>query len=197
MLHQYMKLKAFSELTRNRESDNSGLNQTFQHIMNSQLQLNSQTEKVHTKLAVPSILQYNTQPNITFVESNVNSGQINAIIKEAAATYHIDEKLISSVIRAESNFNNDSISHAGAKGLMQLMPETARELGVQDVFNPRDNIFGGTKYLRQMLERYDGDPVLALAAYNAGPGNVDKYGGVPPFKETQNYVEKVMNSYLS
>jgi Rod binding domain-containing protein len=112
------------------------------------------------------------------------------LIDEAAQTHNVDSALIASVIRAESSGNANAVSGAGAKGLMQLTDSTAQYLGVEDSLDPKENIMGGAKYLRQLMDKY-GDIRLALAAYNAGPGNVDKYGGVPPFKETTAYVAKV------
>ncbi|WP_312095473.1 lytic transglycosylase domain-containing protein [Niallia sp.] len=129
--------------------------------------------------------------------SSTSTSDFDEMIKTAAEKYNLPEKLISSVIKVESNFNPNATSYAGASGLMQLMPSTAKSLGVENVFNPLDNIMGGSKYLKQMLEKYDGNVELALAAYNAGPGNVDKYGGIPPFKETQNYVNKVTQHYMA
>ena len=118
------------------------------------------------------------------------------IISQAAALYKLPEKLIKSVIKQESNFNPSATSYAGASGLMQLMPATAKSLGVTDATDPEQNVMAGSKYLSQMMSRYGGDVKMALAAYNAGPGNVDKYKGIPPFSETQNYVQKVFSSYI-
>jgi soluble lytic murein transglycosylase-like protein len=113
------------------------------------------------------------------------------IIAEAAAAYDLDPELIRAVMRAESAFNPMVVSPAGAQGLMQLMPALAEEMGVDDAFDPRENIMGGAKYLRWLLDRNRGNIPLTLAGYNAGPTIVSKYRKVPPFRETQNYVKRI------
>ena len=121
--------------------------------------------------------------------------ELDKYFKEAAEQYQVDIKLLKAIAYCESNFNPNAVSRAGAIGIMQLMPATATELGVSDSYNARQNILGGAKLISQLLERYDGNTSLALAAYNAGSGNVEKYGGIPPFTETQNYVKKVLARY--
>jgi hypothetical protein len=120
---------------------------------------------------------------------------IDRSIAKASRKYDLPESLIRGVIRFESAFRADAVSPAGAQGLMQLMPATARELGVVDPFDVQQNIDGGSRYLRKMLDLFDGDVEKALAAYNAGPGTVRKYDGIPPYRETRRYVEKVVSYY--
>ena len=128
--------------------------------------------------------------------TNVSSNSdYDTIIKKAAQTYGIPEKMIKSVIKQESGFNSNATSSVGAGGLMQLMPGTAKYLGVSNVYDAEQNVMGGTKYLKQLYDKFDGNYSLMLAAYNAGPGAVTKYGGIPPYKETTNYVNNIMNTY--
>lgn len=124
-------------------------------------------------------------------QAKTKTTTLDAIFQKAADTYHVDVNLLKSMAKAESEFHNNSTSHCGAKGIMQLMPATAKYLGVKDPYDPEQNIMGGAKYISRLLKQYNGNVNLALAAYNAGSGNVKKYGGIPPFKETQNYVRKI------
>lgn len=123
---------------------------------------------------------------------NVPGHPVEKSVQQAAAKYNLSPELIRGVIRAESNYKVDAVSSAGAKGLMQLMPETAKELGVSNPFDIRQNVDGGARYLRQMLDRFGGDLRLALAAYNAGPGAVEQFNGDVPFAETRQYVQRVL-----
>lgn len=120
---------------------------------------------------------------------------LNQVVDSASAAYHLDPDLVNSVIHAESGFNVHAVSPKGARGLMQLMPGTASKLGVNDVFDPEANVTGGSRYLRELLERYNFDLVKALAAYNAGPQRVEQYQGVPPFRETHAYVARIVHEY--
>jgi soluble lytic murein transglycosylase-like protein len=120
---------------------------------------------------------------------------LNELVNAASGTYRLDPDLVNSVIRAESGFNVRAVSPKGAQGLMQLMPQTASQLGVQNAFDPRANVEGGTRYLRELLERYDFDLIRALAAYNAGPQRVEQYGGVPPYYETKAYVARIVRDF--
>lgn len=122
--------------------------------------------------------------------NSYTSGELDSIFEEAANSYGVSSIILKSIAKAESGFNPSAVSNAGAVGIMQLMPSTAAALGVSNSYDARENIMGGAKYISQLLSNYQGNISLALAAYNAGSANVDKYGGIPPFTETQNYVKK-------
>lgn len=129
-----------------------------------------------------------------YLQKKAFSGKdrIDTAIEKASRAYHIPANIIKGIIKAESGFNEKAVSRCGAMGLMQLMPETARELGVSDPFDVEENISGGVKYFRKMLDMFNGNLVHAIAAYNAGPGAVMKHKGIPPYKETRNYVQRVL-----
>ncbi|HSA05570.1 MAG TPA: lytic transglycosylase domain-containing protein [Candidatus Gastranaerophilales bacterium] len=126
-------------------------------------------------------------------DEKFNRKELNQLIEKYSRKNNLDKDLVSAVIKAESGFNPKAVSPAGAQGLMQLMPATAKGLGVEDPFDPEQNISGGTKYLSNLIHKYN-SVELGLAAYNAGPGSVNKYGGIPPYAETQNYVRKILKS---
>lgn len=125
-----------------------------------------------------------------------NRTKIEELISRVSKKHGVDEKLVNALVKQESGFNPNAKSKVGALGLMQLMPSTAKGLGVTNPMDPEQNLEGGVKYLKSMLNKYNGNIILALAAYNAGPNAVDKYDGVPPYRETQNYVKSILSSYL-
>jgi hypothetical protein len=127
---------------------------------------------------------------------NIDRDGVEKMVREAADRHHVDPALVRAVIETESNWNPGAVSRKGALGLMQLIPTTAQRFGVNDVFNPKQNVEAGVRYLRTLLERYNGNLDLALAAYNAGEGAVDRAHGVPAYRETRNYVQRVQDAYF-
>ncbi len=125
----------------------------------------------------------------------VPSAQIDQLVNTNASQWNVDPALVKAIIANESGFNANATSNVGAQGLMQLMPGTAAGLGVTNAYDPAQNVYGGTRYIKGLLDRFNGDVRKAVAAYNAGPGAVEKYGGTPPYAETQNYVQNVLASY--
>jgi soluble lytic murein transglycosylase-like protein len=200
-----LQLQAFQTMTSNKlPANESSLNSLFSSILSDVLLTSASSPEAEKSSSGTAFLQNQLtlssppsvmSPSVQAQASEKRDTPFMDLIRQASEEFGVDAKLIKAVITQESNFKKDAKSGAGALGLMQLMPATARSLGVLNPLNPLENIRGGTKYLKKMLEKYDGDVSLALAAYNAGPGNVDKYGGIPPFTETKEYVKKVMGYY--
>lgn len=163
---------------------------TFKKILQNKIHHTYHLNRMNTYIDYPI---HHTLNN----KRSLETSKLNHTISNIAKKHNIDEKLIHSIIKVESNYNQFAKSSTGAQGFMQLMPNTAKALGVTNSYDSKQNIEGGTKYFKQMIDRYNGNLKLALAAYNAGPGNVDKYQGIPPFKETHNYIQKVLNHYMT
>ncbi len=143
----------------------------------------------------PPAVSPKTQPSTKPAASRLSAADLHEMLAAAGNAHNLDVDLLASVVKAESNGNVQAVSHAGAQGLMQLMPQTAMELGVQDSFQPDQNVRGGSAYLDALLTRYHDNLALALAAYNAGPAAVDRYHGVPPYRETRVYVARVIHEF--
>ncbi|MCD4782497.1 MAG: lytic transglycosylase domain-containing protein [Candidatus Eremiobacteraeota bacterium] len=136
-----------------------------------------------------------TPTNVKNNSLSMKASDYDSIINEASKKFGVDSKFVKCIIQQESGFQPNATSRVGAMGMMQLMPSTAKSLGVKNGYDPRENIMGGVKYIKQQLDRFGGNKEKALAAYNAGPGTVQKYGGIPPYPETQNYVKNIMGMY--
>ena len=169
--------------------------QPFQEVL--QATAKSQFGSLLTNQAITEVqAQISEQPELRGY-GEASKPQILSMVSKISAKHGVDEDLVKAVIKQESGFNPKARSHCGAMGLMQLMPGTAKTLGVTDPYNPVQNVDGGVRHLKWLLSKYNGNVILALAAYNAGSGAVDKYDGVPPYKETQNYVKSILKNYLS
>ena len=171
---------------------NTGLSSALERIAELNSHVKSLENRVETFEKVGSFISV-----LKDVSSKIIQNSIGPIIEKTAKENNVDPKLIKAIIQQESGFNPNAVSKSGAVGLMQLLPSTAKAMGVKDLLNPIENIRAGTKYLSSLLNRYQGNVTLALSAYNAGPGNVDKYNGMPPFAETQNYVKGVLDKIES
>lgn len=188
--NKVQKATSFEEVLKTSTKSNFGtllLDPRVKQVNADIVKQNSQIS-LQNALTEATAVQANTQP--------ASKSQILNVVSQISKKHGVDDKLVQALIKQESGFNPKAKSKAGAMGLMQLMPATAKNLGVKDPYNTVQNVEGGVKYLKSMLNKYNGNVILALAAYNAGPGAVDKYSGVPPYPETQNYIKNILANYL-
>lgn len=181
-----IKYLLLAQINAKQNQEMYGVESKFDEILNQELEkgspLNQYQGGLVRTVSIPPILHNKRYSKTDFED----------IIDEVSQKYQVPSELVKAVIQVESNFDPNAVSKVGAMGLMQLMPKTAESLGVQDPFDPKENIEGGVKYLRQLLDKYQ-NTKLALAAYNAGPGNVDRFEGIPPFADTRQYIDKVLS----
>lgn len=188
--NKFTKTTPFEEVLQSSAKSNFGTLLLDPRLKQVNANIITQTPQISLQQALTeaTAVQANTQ--------QTSKAQILNVVSQISKKHGVDEKLVQALIKQESGFNPKAKSKAGAMGLMQLMPATAKTLGIKDPYNTVQNVEGGVKYLKSMLNKYNGNVILALAAYNAGPGAVDKYSGVPPYKETQNYVRNILANYL-
>lgn len=180
----------------------SGLDIAIRRMQTIEKQFASLSDATNSSSGFQSILDAklnkvndNNSQGKVFKNECVDKAEIDGLIEKYSNKNGLDKDFVKALVKQESGFNPNATSKCGAMGLMQLMPATAQGLGVSNAYDIEQNIAGGTKYLKSMIDRFDGDAKLALAAYNAGPNAVKKYGGIPPYQETQNYVKNVLSIY--